>query len=140
VDQNYVYAVEYGDGELVRINKNTSQIDEVRIPLTSDTEQAHSLALLGGKLYFTLSDDARPSFGAASTFGYVNIAAWEAASAPCVTIPGDCAPAPAIATVYTGQSSAVDPVTGIADFRGIAASPNGTIAVADFSQVVRLKP
>ena len=140
MDQDYAYAAEYGDGELVRINKNTGQVDEVKIPLTSDTEQPHSLALLGGKLYFTLSDDARPSFGAASTFGYVNVAAWEAASVPCLTTPGNCAPAPAAATVYTGLSAVADPPTGTADFRGITISPKGAIAVADMGQVIRLNP
>jgi hypothetical protein len=96
VDQNCAYAVECGDSELVRINKNTDQRDEVGIPMTSDTQQPHSLALSGGKLYFTLSDDDPPSFGAASTFGYVDIAAWEAASAPCLSAPRDCGPAPAL--------------------------------------------
>jgi hypothetical protein len=91
-------------------------------------------------LFFTLSDDAQPTFGAASTIGYVDIASWEGASAPCLTTPGDCAPTPTIAVVYSGLSSFADPATGVADFRGVAAGSNGIVAVADLHQVVRLKP
>ena len=140
VDTNYVYAAEYGNAELVRINKNTGQIDDVRIPLASDSEQAHSLAVSGGKLYFTLSDDPRPAFGPMSTFGYIDIAAWEAASSPCVTSPGDCAPTPAHEVIYTKLFGFGDPNKSATDYRGIAASANGTIAITDLHQVLRLKP
>jgi len=139
-DASYVYATEYGNSELVRINKNTGQVDDVRIPLLSDTEQAHSLAVAGGKLYFTLSDDSRPTFGAMSTFGYIDIAAWEAASSPCLTSPGDCAPTPADAVIYTKLFDVGAANRETSDFRGIAASANGSLAIADWHQVLRLSP
>jgi hypothetical protein len=140
VDTNYVYATEYGDSDLVRINKNTGQIDVVPIPLTSDTEEAYGLAVSGNKLFFTLADDDAPSYQAVSAFGYVNIAAWEAASAPCLTVPGDCAPVPSDAVVYSGLSEFVAPKATPADFRGIAVGPDGTIAIADLHKVIKLSP
>ena len=131
VDTNYVYAIDYGDSNLIRINPATGTVDTVPIPLTSDTEQGYGLALEGGNLYFTLSDDSEllstySHFGDASTFGYVNVDAWEAASAQCA--PGqDCAPAPTQAVVYSGLAlgSSGD------DFRGIAASSSQEVAIAD---------
>ena len=140
VDTNYVYATEYGNSELIRINKNTGQIDDVRIPVTSDSEQAHSLAVSDGRLYFTLSDDSRPTFGPMSTFGYIDIAAWEAASSPCVTSPGDCDPTPAHEVIYTKLFGFGEANKSASDFRGIATSANGTIAIADLHQVLRLRP
>jgi len=137
-DTNYVYAIDYGDSNLIRINKANGQIDQVPIPLTSDTEQGYGLALSGSKLFFSLSDDTQPAFGAASTVGYVDLSAWETASSACS--PGvDCAPAPTTAVVYTGLSAVADPTTD-ADFRGIAVSTKGWLAIADLHQVVRLAP
>jgi hypothetical protein len=137
-DQSYVYAIDYGDSNLVRINKANGQIDQLPIPLASDTEQGYGLAVSGSNLYFTLSDDTRPAFGAASTFGYVNIASWEAASAACS--PGvDCAPVPTIGVLYTGLSAVVDPSSD-SDLRGIAVSTGGLVAIADLHQVIRLTP
>ncbi len=139
-DANYVYVMEYGDSDLVRINKNTGQIDVVPIPLTSDSEEGYGLAVSGNNLYFTLADDHPPSYGAASAFGYVDIAVWEAASAPCLTTPGDCAPDPSDAVVYSGLSDFAAPETTAADFRGITVKPGGTVAIADFHQVLELSP
>ena len=137
-DAGYVYAIDYGDSNLVRIDKATGQVDQDKIPLTSDVESGYGLALTGGRLYFTLADDDHPSYGAASAVGYVNVAAWEAASARCA--PGaDCAPAPTAGVVYSGLSARTDPTTD-ADFRGIAAGPGGALAVADLHKVVRLAP
>ncbi len=137
-DANYVYAIDYGDSNLVRVNKTNGQVDQVRIPETSDTEEGYGLALAGSKLFFSLADDPQPSFGAASTIGYVDLSAWEAASAACP--PGvDCAPAPTSGVVYTGLSSVADPSSD-ADFRGIAVSGRGSVALADLRQVVWLTP
>jgi len=137
VDEDYVYAIDYGDDNLVRIDKATGHIDEVALPVTSDTEEGYGLALSGGKLYFTLADDPQPAAGAASTFGYVDVATWEAASASCP--PGkDCAPSPSQAVVYTGLPAALSDQT--ADFRGIAVGADGTVAIADLHQVIRLIP
>ena len=140
VDANYVYAVDFAARNLVRLNKFTGAINYVPLPRTSDTEQSHSLALASnGDLYFTLSDDHGPSSLGASTFGYVNIAAWENTSSQCTGgIDGtDCAPAPTDAVVYTGLDTVTDPGGG-AHFRGIAVDSGGDIALADFHQVVRL--
>ena len=137
-DGGYVYAIDYGDSDLVRINKATGVVDKVPIPVTSDAERGYGLALSAGTLYFTLSDDPQPAFGADSALGYVNVAAWEAASAGCW--PGwDCAPAPTTAVVYSGLSAAADPISD-ADFRGIASGNNGQLAIADLHQVLRLSP
>jgi hypothetical protein len=137
-DASYVYAIDYGDSNLVRINKATGQVDQDKIPLTSDVESGYGLALSKGRLYFTLADDNHPSYGAASAVGYVNVAAWEAASAHCA--PGDdCVPAPTAGVVYAGLSAKSDPTTD-ADFRGIAAGPGGVLAVADLHGVIRLTP
>ncbi len=137
-DRSYVYAIDYGDSNLIRINKTNGQIDQLSIPLTSDTEQGYGLAVSGNKLYFSLSDDGQPTFGAASTIGYIDIFAWEAASAACS--PGvDCAPIPTSGVVYTGLSASADPSSD-SDFRGVAVSASGWVAIADLHQVVRLAP
>jgi hypothetical protein len=133
-DQGFVYAINYADSTLVRVNKANGQLDVVPIPLTSDVEQGYGLALSGGTLYFTLSDDRQPSFGAASTFGYVSVAAWEAASSSCLPHGADCAPAPQIAGVYSG----VDALGS--DFRGIAVGPSDRVAVADRHDIVLFTP
>lgn len=147
-DADYVYVIDYGDDNLVRIDKaDPSQIDQVPIPLTSSDEEGYGLALEDGKLYFTLADDPRPTFGAMSTFGYVNVASWEAASAKCS--PGvDCAAAPTDAVAYTGLANYVDPSHNSdgspdSDFRGIAVDSAGTVAIADtgdVGQIIRLTP
>jgi DNA-binding beta-propeller fold protein YncE len=147
VDANYVYAIDYGARNLVRIDKNEvmGPIDYVPLPRTSDSEQAYGLAMSadGTTLYFTLSDDGAPSSLGGTTFGYVNVAAWEAASALCPS-GTDCAPAPADAVVYTGLDGAIDP-NGKGDFRGIAVNGAGDVAIADADPgsangVIRLTP
>lgn len=137
-DGSYVYAIDYGDSNLIRINKTTRTVDQSPIPLTSDTEEGYGLFISGNRLYFSLSDDAQPTFGPASTIGYIDLSAWEAASAACP--PGvDCAPAPTSGFVYTGLATVADPSSD-ADFRGIAANASGSVAIADLHQVVRLSP
>jgi len=128
-DANYVYAIDYGDSNLDRINKKTGHVDQVSIPLLSDTERGYGLAISGSRLYFTLSDDDRPSFGYASTVGYVDIGTWAASS-----------PSPTTAVVYTGLSEVTDPTSSNVDFRGIAASSDGLLAIADLANVIRLSP
>ncbi len=78
-NSNYVYAADNGDAEIVRINKATGQLQEFPIPLTTDVENAFGLAISSGRLYFTLADDydaKQLPFGAASTFGYINLSSW----------------------------------------------------------------
>lgn len=133
-DRGFVYAIDYGDSSLVRIDKATNRIDVVRLPLTSDVERGYGLALHGGKLYFTLSDDGQPSVGGASTFGYISVGAWEFASRACQPQGTDCAPSPQVAVVYSG----VAPPN--ADLRGIAVGPAGDVAIADLHGVIWLTP
>jgi hypothetical protein len=145
VTTGYVYVINYGDSTLVRIHKASGRIDQVPIPLTSDTEEGYGLARRGNRLYLTLSDDGLThpnsgllAFRPSSTVGYVDIGAWEAASAQCA--PGvNCAPAPTTAVIYTGLDARVAP-SSAASFHGIAAAANGQLAVAELDQVVRLSP
>jgi hypothetical protein len=156
VDANYVYAADFGDSNLIRLNKSTGTIDYIGIPLLSDGETTYALAYYNGLLYFTLSDNAPYFFYGApsstptptypfvvSTIGYVNISAWEAASANCAS-GQDCVPAPASgqAVLYTGIDTAADPTNGYACFGGIAIGSTGDIALADYvsAQIVRLTP
>ena len=133
-DSSYVYAIDFGDQNLVRINKATGQTDEVAIPVTSDLEQGYGLALSGGKLFFTLAGS--PS-GGGSTFGYVDIASWEAASASCPQSATDCAPYPTWAIVYKQL-----PSLSQSGFSGIAVGAGGSVALADpiSHQVILLTP
>ena len=132
-DGRFVYAIDYGDDNLIRISESTGVVDEVPLPVTSDVEQGYGLALSGGKLYFTLSDDTQPSFGAASTLGYVDVGDWEVGSAAC---PGasDCDPTPPLGVVYKLPSFAQS------DLRGISVDADGSIALADLHQIVRVSP
>ena len=101
---NYVYAIDNGDAELVRIDKVTKRIDELSIPLTSDVENAFGLAISSGRLYFTLADDSVHTFDTASTFGYIDLSSWQQGSSH------------ADGVIYTGLPAFTDPGTK-ADFR-----------------------
>lgn len=115
-----------------------------QISVTSDFEAGYGLALYTDAstnttyMYFTLADDVglldrtQPHFGAASTFGYINLTAWEHASAQCgcpASLPDGAG------VVYSDLSSVTDPTTS-ADFRGRAVGSNKQIALADWNQVV----
>ena len=47
-NSDYVYTVDNGDAEIVRINKVTNQLQEIPIPLTTDLENAFGLAVWRG--------------------------------------------------------------------------------------------
>jgi hypothetical protein len=143
-DINFVYAIDYADDQLVRINKaDTTQVDRVQLPVTSDQEEGYGLALSGPpgnqRLYFTLSDDSALwsplPFGATTTIGYVDLSSWQPASQPTSAV------------VFTGLSAQTNS-SGGGDFRGIAAASDGEIALADSTypsapdpeQVIRLSP
>jgi hypothetical protein len=129
-NSNYVYAADNGDAEVVRINKTTNQIQEFPIPLTTDVENAFGLAISSGRLYFTLADDYNAKelpFGAASTFGYINLSSWEGNGPP------------AHGVIYTR----LNPVTDHrpwANYRAIAVGPTGQVALTDNYGMVRLTP
>jgi len=129
-DTNFVYVIDYGDDYLIRINKATDAINEIPVPLTNDLEQGYGVARQGGLLYFSMADDSRPAYDPATTIGYINVNTWPAS-----------APAPTTAVVFSGLDTTVDPGLA-ADFRSIAISGAGQLAVADaFGQkVVVLNP
>jgi hypothetical protein len=141
-DADYVYASDFGDANLVRIQTsapNPGEIDEVPLPVNSDQERGFGLALDGDTLYFTTTNGG--------TLGYINIGAWEAASSACS--PGDdCAPTPADAVEYTGIEEQTDPSTdgyspaGSGSYGGISVSSTGQVAMSDYfsKQTIRLVP
>jgi len=122
-----VYATDNGDAEIVRINKLTGQMDELPIPLTSDVESGFGLAISSGRLYFTLADDYVTNFGAASTFGYIDLSSW-----PQGTSHAD-------GVIYTGLPTVTN--SGFkADYRAIAVGPTGQVAITDKHGMIRLTP
>jgi hypothetical protein len=127
-DGAYAYAIDYGDDNLIRINETTGQIDETPMPVASDTEQGYGLTIVrlgtDTRLYFTLSQDAALlttwAFGMTTTFGWVDLTSWSAASSQ-----------PSQAVVYTGLDSTISSTPS--DFRGISSGPTGDLAIADSS-------
>jgi len=138
-DANYVYAVDYGDNNIVRINKTTNQVDEVQVPLTDSSEQLHSDAIYNGNLYFTLSNGS--TTGGTTAIGYIGIAFWEAASAACAN-GTNCAPLPTVGVVYSGLAAAVGSAgsPGISTFSGIGIASDGAISLAGMHGIVILRP
>jgi hypothetical protein len=126
-DSDYVYAMDNGDAEVVRINKVTNQLLEVPLPLTADIENGFGLAVHSNRLYFTLADDSTLNFGVASTFGYIDLSSW----------PDDSSPKKGV--IYTGLDRVTDP-TARANYRAIAAGPTGQIAITDQTGMIRLTP
>ena len=127
-DGAYAYAIDYGDDNLIRINETSGQIDETPMPVASDTEQGYGLTIVrlgtDTRLYFTLSQDAALlttwTFGMTTTFGWVDLTSWSAASLQ-----------PSQAVVYTGLDSTISSTPS--DFRGISSGPTGDLAIADSS-------
>jgi hypothetical protein len=126
-DSDYVYAMDNGDAEVIRINKVTNRLQEVPIPLSADIENGFGLAVHSDRLYFTLADDSTLNFGVASTFGYIDLSSW----------PDDSPPKKGV--LYTGLDPVTDP-TGRANYRAIAAGPTGEIAITDQTGMIRLIP
>lgn len=122
---DYVYAIDNGDAEIVRIDKVTRQIDELAIPLTVDYENGFGLAISSGRLYFTLADDVVDNYGAASTFGYVDLSSWSADSSH------------ADGVIYTGLSAVTNPTTK-ANYRSIAVGSTGQVSITNQFGVIRL--
>ncbi len=123
-DADYVYLIDWGDLDLLRFHKDTGAFDELPLPMTTTGLGGHSIELVGTKLWFT-------EFGLettdAATIGYVDTADWG---------PG---------VVYTGLSALVDgnrAGVGPTAPAGIAVSPTGTVAFADYwrRQLVLLRP
>jgi hypothetical protein len=116
-DSDYVYAADNGDAEVVRINKATGQLQEAPVPQTSDLENLFGLSVSDGRLYFALADDFLIKFGAASTFGYIDLDSWPANGLPTQGV------------VYTGLK--VSNRKRLPDYRAIAVGPTGQVALTD---------
>ncbi|MGD0392088.1 MAG: hypothetical protein ABSC41_05540 [Acidimicrobiales bacterium] len=126
-DSSYVYAIDVGDSNIVRLNKVTGQINQVPIPHTSTSESGYGLALSpdGSKLYFTIGGDADAPFGAQTALGYIDVSSWTGS-------------APTKATIYTGLSAVTDPAGTSGSYCGIAVT-GSQVAIADpKGQVIRL--
>jgi hypothetical protein len=129
-DGSYAYAIDYGDDNLLRINETTGQMDEIPIPVVSDTEQGYGLTMVKDgsdtRLYFTLSQDpallSTSTFGMATTFGWVDLTSWAASATQ-----------PSQAVLYSGLDTTVSP-SAPSDFRGIASGPSGDLVIADSSK------
>ncbi len=124
-DADYVYMIDYGDCDLVRFHKDTGTFDELPLPMTQSDLGAHSIELVGTRLWFTLGGGGGTE--GTSRIGFVDTASWG---------PG---------VVYTGISSLVDTDRaglGFASPGGIAVSPAGDVAFADYwrRQLVELHP
>ncbi len=126
-DADYVYAIDVGDSEIVRLDKSTGGIDQVPIPRTSTSESGYGLALspTDSRLYFTLGSDAGDPFGVQTAFGYIDLSDWTGS-------------APTSASIFTGLSAVTDPTGTTGSYCGIAVSGN-QVAIADpKGQVIRL--
>jgi hypothetical protein len=85
------------------------------------------LAVSTDRLYFTLADDYGQIYGAASTFGYIDLSSWPAGGSP------------ARGVIYTGLSRVTDPGK-TANYRGISVSSSGQVGITDQHAMIRLTP
>ncbi len=132
-DSNYVYAIDYGDDNLVRIDKGTGHTDTVALPIYCDCQEGYGLAIDGTRLYFTMADDGAlsstsPPAYPMSTIGYIDLSTWAAASQPTTAV------------MYDFHLTEAVQSNNLADFRGIAADSAGQLAIMDANYMVRLTP
>ncbi len=141
VDAEAVYLNEYGDNDLIRFDKHGSSctalvngqnpcMKEIHVPVRSPDVAMHSIDLVGTRLWFTLANEAGGAVDrSASTFGYVDVAAWKAGAPTGV--------------LYIGLETLGDLSAGrYHSFRGIDVTPQGQVALADMrtDEVIRLDP
>jgi hypothetical protein len=135
-DQNYVYAIDAGDADIIQIEKHgpaPNTVNIVPIPVTSDKTAGEGLALQNGKLYFTTD-------GSAGNVGVIDVGAWENASQACGSSNPNCAPLPTSATEYSGVLPAADS-SGNGSLSDVAVAPGGELAITNYDkQVIRLIP
>jgi len=145
VDANAVYLNEYSDNMLLRFDKTVADpttrcvtltdgmnpcIAELFLPMPGPDTYAHSIALVGHKLWFTIANESDgPTDPNGSTFGYLDTASW-AAGAPTGTYFDD----------FTTLGTA--PPNAHHCFRGIAVTASGNVAIADsgYDQIDSLTP
>jgi hypothetical protein len=144
-DRNAVYLNEYSDNTLLRFDKtvahpttacatltdgNNPCIARLFLPMPGPDTDAHSIALIGNKLWFTIANESNgPTDPNGSTFGYINTTNW-AAGTPT-------------GTYYDNLTTLGTPTpTAHHCFRGIAVTPAGNVALADsgYDQTVSLTP
>ncbi len=142
-DANAVYVNLYKDNQLLRFNKDMPAttcerlragenpcISELLLPMFGPDVRTHSIALAGGKLWFTIANESDgPDDPTGSTFGYINIASW-ARNRPT--------------GVYFDNLArlGVPRPNDHHSFRGIDVTASGNIALADmgYDEIVALSP
>jgi hypothetical protein len=133
-DSKAVYLNEYGDNTLVRFDKTVANpatacaslvngknpcMSEIYLPMVAGDVNSHSIALVNGKLWFTISNEnGAPASSTESSFGYVDTASW-AAGAPTGVIYDN------LGTLGTPPPNAHHA------FRGIDVSGSGRVVLAD---------
>jgi hypothetical protein len=145
VDANAVYLNEYSDNMLLRFDKTVADpttscvtltdgtnpcISELFLPMPEPDTNAHSIALVGNKLWFTIANESNaPTDPNGSMFGYIDTTSW-AAGAPTGT--------------YYDNLTSLGTASPDAHhcFRGIAVTASGNVALADsgYDQIVALAP
>jgi hypothetical protein len=77
VTDDAVYLVEYSDGQVLRFDPETEEVDELFLPLGASTVNAHSVDVVGDRLWFTGANEAGSVRDPADTYvGWVDLAAW----------------------------------------------------------------
>jgi hypothetical protein len=140
-DAEAVYLNEYVDNDLIRFDKHGTNcatlvngqnpcMKEIHVPVRSPDVNMHSIDLVGNRLWFTLANEAGGAVDRnASTFGYVDVAAWKLGAPTGV--------------LYTGLGTLGDLGAGrYHSFRGIDVTAQGAVALADMrtNEAVRLDP
>ncbi len=145
VNERAVYLNRYADNTLLRFDKTVEDpavdcatlvggknpcISELLLPMPGRDSNAHSIALVGDKLWFTIANESsRPTHPDASAFGYIDTASWD-----------DGTPT---GTYYDNLGTlATRPPNAHHSFRGIAVTGSGTVALADsgYKKIVSLTP
>ena len=145
VDANAVYLNRYSDNTLMRFDKTVASpptacttlvggknpcISELFLPMPGRDANAHSLTLVGTKLWFTIANESsRPTNPNGSAFGFIDTTSW-AAGTPT-------------GTYYDNLDTlGTRPPNAHHSFRGIAVNPSGTIALADsgYKKIISLTP
>jgi sugar lactone lactonase YvrE len=139
VDDDAVYLNEYSDNQLLRFDKAappstcstlvsgaTPCISELFLPMANPEDNAHSIALRDGRLWFTMTSESRsPLDPTGSYVGYVDTASW-AAGAPTGVIYDDLA------------ALGPPPERHHWSVRGIEVDDDGRVALAEMGRAILL--
>jgi hypothetical protein len=145
VGASAVFVNEYSDNQIVRFDKTIATpattctklvnganpcMSEIFLPMLDPNVNAHSLALFGGKLWFTeLNDTPGNSNPDSSTFGYIDAASWAAGRPTGVYYSN-------LSTLGLKRPSRMH------SFRGIDVTAGGNVALADaaIDEIIALTP